>query len=29
VNVYIDAAGQVHVTGGLLQEHVLPVLKAY
>ena len=29
VNVYIDAAGQVHVTGGLPQDHVLAVLKAY
>ena len=29
VNVYIDGAGKVHVTGGALQTEVLAVLGAY
>lgn len=28
-NVFVDAQGQVHVTGGELQKSVVPVLKAY
>jgi hypothetical protein len=26
VNVFVDAQGQVHVTGGAPQEHVVPIL---
>jgi Xaa-Pro aminopeptidase len=29
VNVYIDKNGEVHVTGGALQQHVVPILKDY
>jgi Xaa-Pro aminopeptidase len=29
INVFIDTAGQVHVTGGPLQTHVLPILAEY
>jgi Xaa-Pro dipeptidase len=29
VNVFVDAAGKVHVTGGELQRKVIPVLKEY
>ena len=29
VNVFVDAAGQVHVTGGEPQKYVIPVLKEY
>jgi Xaa-Pro aminopeptidase len=29
VNVFVDAAGQVHVTGGDPQTEVVPILKAY
>jgi hypothetical protein len=28
-NVFIDAQSKVHVTGGDLQTHVVPILKAY
>ena len=29
VNVFVDAAGQVHVTGGPLQRKVVPILADY
>jgi Xaa-Pro aminopeptidase len=29
VNVFVDAAGAVHVTGGEPQQAVLPILKAF
>ncbi|MCH7687323.1 MAG: M24 family metallopeptidase, partial [Planctomycetes bacterium] len=29
VNVFVDAEGTVHVTGGEIQSEVLPILKAY
>ena len=29
VNVFVDAQGQVHVTGGIVQTEVLPILKSF